>query len=259
MVSANSGYELDQLISSPVVELTEKSENVYTFIMPEDDVTIMSTLKQTQQSSTEEGDVVGSYTVSRVERHYNDDRENYVPDMSSDYWRHTYLQLNDDQTATIITYMDYTEPDIYVFTTSYTSLSNGDYEIDISFDDYGFFIENAHVEDDTLTFELITSYHTDYYTFIKTEEIPFETGALNGTYVNNVEQTVVVNNGQITFEGIPVDHVIGNTAFVSVGQELYILQIEVTDEGFISNGVAYDKETDTFTKLTTDDVFVKTN
>lgn len=257
LVSPDSGYELNQIVLSPAVNLTEKSENVYSFVMPGEDVSIMATFKE---KTTSQEETLGSFVVTSIERHYYDG-EVYKPDMTEDNWKHTYVIFNDDQTITIVSYINYIEPGIYVISAGYTRLQNDYYDIDISFESYGFSIQNANIKNDELKFELITSNHTDYYVLTRVQDLQLDTGMFNGTYTNQnyPDETVVVDYNNIVFNGITVDYLVGNVAIVWIEatNDVYFITIELNENGFKTTGVEYDLTTDVFYNLI-EGMFVKT-
>lgn len=257
LITADSGYEIDKIISNPNTIINNVSDDVYSFTMPDSDITIMVTFKE---KTTSQEETLGSFVVTSVERHYSDG-EVYKPDMTEDNWKHTYIIFNDDQTITIVSYINYIEPGIYVISAGYTRLQNGYYDIDISFESYGFSIQNANIKNGELKFELITSDHTDYYVLTRVQDLQLDTGMFNGTYTNQnyPDETVVVDYNNIVFNGITVDYLVGNVAIVWIEatNDVYFITIELNENGFKTTGVEYDLTTDVFYDLI-EGMFVKT-
>ena len=257
LITADSGYEIDKIISNPNTIINNVSDDVYSFTMPNSDITIMVTFKE---KTTSQEETFGSFVVTSIERHYSDG-EVYKPDMTEDNWKHTYIIFNEDQTLTIVSYINYIEPGIYVISAGYTRLQNGYYDIDISFESYGFSIQNANIKNDELKFELITSDHTDYYVLTRVQDLQLDTGMFNGTYTNQnyPDETVVVDYNNIVFNGITVDYLVGNVAIVWIEatNDVYFITIELNENGFKTTGVEYDLTTDVFYDLI-EGMFVKT-
>ena len=260
VVSPDSGYELDQLIASVSVNINEVSENVYSFTMPNENISVIATFKEIGQEGTIEEDVCGDYVVSHIVSKGTNGSE-YVPDMEDDGWRHVYISLNEDNTATIVTYVNYTA-DYYTFTaftTTYESLGNGQYLIDASdFASYGFEINNVHISNDTLTFELSRDIFTRYYTCTQVEELGLETGVYDGTYLNDSEQAVIVNGETVTYNGLAVDYLFGSTAIIMAEEQgmVYIVDVSIDGNTISISGSAYYVSEDRFDTLYNDE-FVK--
>ncbi len=260
VVSPETGYEIDQIISSNNIEINLISENVYSFTMPNEDIIIVATFKEVSQEETIENEIEGSYAISNVVRKYTDGSPAYSPDMNNDdYWKHTYISFDKNNMATIVTYMNYTEPKFYSITTSYTSLGDGQYTVDENFEStYGFSINNIYINNNIVKFELSTSKYTDYYTFTKLVDLEVESGIYNGTYKNAFDESVVVNGATITYNNYTVDYLFGSTAIIIEEDSnfVYIVHVDIRENTIYTSGSRFDILEDTFDSLGNDE-FVK--